>query len=164
MKRYFIEDVKCGITEDGMACGPIGGNIVATISFKEEDKTQWISLVEVTGIPIFYLSDKDIYEDLLKEDFEDEEFMAYANEHQIHDFNGIALSAEYDEIFDSIARSPENPAVPLIKYLITIVRCSEDEVEPLISIAEGKYADELDVPMSDVEEDYLELKEEDEDY
>ena len=42
MKRYFIEDAQCGITEGGMACGPVGGNVVATVRFKESPEAACI--------------------------------------------------------------------------------------------------------------------------
>ena len=156
MKRYFIENVRCDITEGGMACGPISGSVVVTAKIKEDGETKWFSMVEAMGYPNAYVTEKDVFEDLVKEDFGDEEFTAYIQEHFVDDFNGIATGSDYSEIFESIAEDPENPAVPLIKYVIALIRCPMDEVEDLISMAEGKYADELeDVPMSDVEEEYI---------
>ena len=55
MKRYVIENASCGITEGGVACGPVFGSVVATIKIKN-DKTQYLSLVEVQGFPNFYLT------------------------------------------------------------------------------------------------------------
>ena len=154
MKRFFIEDVKCGITEGGFACGPVGGNVVVTIQFKEEGKTQWLSLVEVDGIPNVFLFDKDVHDELVKEDFDNEQFTKYMGDHSIHEFNGIELNGDYRDAFGCIDKDPDNPAVPVVRYLITLVRCDMDDVEELISMAIGKYADELDIPESDVEEDY----------
>lgn len=162
MTRYFIETAKCGITNGGMACGPVSGNVVVTVQFKDDSKTQWISLVEVGGIPNVYLSDKDIHEDLVAEDFDNEEFNQYMEDHFISEFDGIEFDADYSTTFESIAEDPENPAVPLIRYLITLVRCDMDDVDDLIQMASGKYADELDIPASDVEEDFMEDYEEDE--
>ena len=151
MARYFIETAKCGITDGSIACGPVSGNVVVTVQFKDESKTQWISLVEVDGIPIVYLSDKDIHEDLVAEDFDNEEFNQYMEDHLISEFDGIEFDADYSTTLESIAEDPENPAVPLIRYLITLARCDMDEVDDLIQMASGKYADELDIPASDVE-------------
>ena len=80
----------------------------------------------------------------------------------IHEFDGIAFDDQYSTTFESMAEDPENPAVPLIRYLIALVRCGMDEVEDLIQMASGKYADELDIPASDVEEDYMDELEGDE--
>lgn len=155
MKRYFIEAAKCDITEGGIACGPVSGNVVVTIQFKEGSKTQWLSLVEAQGIPNVYLSDKDVHEALVAEDYDDEEFIQYMEDHFISEFNGIEFDDDYSNIFASIAEDPKNPAVPLIRYLITLVRCEMDDVEVLIQMAAGKYVDEIDIPVSDVEQEFL---------
>ena len=155
MKRYFIETAKCGITEGGMACGPVPGNVVVTVQFKEGSTVQWLSLVEFDGIPNVYLSDKDIYEDLVAEDLDDEKFTEYMNENFIQEFNGIKFDDDYSTTFESIADDPKNPAIPLVRYLIALVRCDMDDVENLIQMASGKYADQLDIPVSDVEEEFM---------
>ena len=133
MKRYFIEDAKCGVTGGGVACGPIGGSSVASIKFREDDgESKWISLVEVDGFPEAMLSDRDVFDDLIKEDIEDEEFMAYSQEHWIHDFNGIKFGESYYHTFASIFEDNENPAIPLIKYLIVLAQCPRSQEEELI--------------------------------
>ena len=156
MKRFLIETAKYGITEGGIACGPVSGNVVVTVQFKEEDTTHWLSLVEVEGIPNVYLSDKDVHKALVAENFDDEEFIVYMSKHYINEFEGIAFGTDYSTTFESIADDPENSATPLIRYLITLVRCDMDEVGALIQMASGKYADELAIPLSDVEEEFME--------
>jgi len=155
MKRYFIETAKCGITDGGMACGPIPGNVVVSVQFKEESEL-WLNVVEVEGMPNFYLTDKDIFDDLVKEDDDDEEFMEYLQEQYIDEFNGLYLDCDYTEVFTSIDEDPDNPAVPLIRYAIALIRCAMEDVEGLIDMASGKYADELEIPTSDIEEEYRE--------
>ena len=163
MKRYFIEEAKCGVTEGGMACGPVPGNVVAAVRFREGEKSQWISLMEIDGsFPAVYLSDQDMYDDLLRDDVEDEEFFEHLEEQRIEDFEGITFGEDYSDIFMSMEDDPENPAIPLIRYLIALVRCGWDEVEAITRMA-GRYADEMDIPMSDAEEDYREEYDEDED-
>ena len=110
MKRYFIEEAKCGLTDGGFACGPISGNPVVTIKFKDDDETKWLSLVEVEGIPNCFLTYEDIHEKLLLEDFDDE-FTDYLDQHSVGDFNGISFG-EYTDIYYSISQNPENPAIP----------------------------------------------------
>ena len=161
MKRYFIEEAKCGLTAGGFACGPVPSNIVVTVKFRENDETQWLSSVEVGGIPNYYLADKDFHEDLVKEDFNDEEFTKYLDEHYISEFNGISLG-EYPDTFCSFTDDPDNPAIPLVRYLITLVRCPMENVDALITMARGEYADELDLPASDVEAEFTEDFEEEE--
>ena len=156
MKKYLIENAECGITEGGIACGPVAGNVVITVQFREEDKSQWLTMVEVDGIPTTYLFDKDVHDRLVNEEFDDTEFSNYVEEHYIDDFNGIVLSDNYTDTFSSFADDPQNPAIPLIRYLIALMRCDRDEETDLISMAKGKYVDELNIPLSDLEEEYYE--------
>ena len=76
--------------------------------------------------------------------------------HSISCFDGIEFGDGYDETFESIANGADDPAVPLIRYLVALLRCELDEVNGLIEMAKNRYADELDIPMSDVEEEWLE--------
>ena len=162
MKRYYIEEAKCGITEGGMACGPVPGNVVVTVKFKEGSKVQWINLVDVGGILNVCLSDKDIHDALIEEDFDDE-FLEYIDDHCIDEFNGLELGTEYGDWLDSIEEDPENPAVQLIRLLIALALCKPGEPEAeLIKMAKGKYADELNIPESAVEDVYNEDEYDDE--
>ena len=154
MKRYLIEEAKCGVTNGGMACGPVSGNVVASVRINDGSATNWLTLVEVDGIVNLFMTDMDIYEEVLREDFSDE-FLAYLNSHAIDRVNGLEFSEDYASAFSSIADDPENPAVPVVRYLIALVRCGMEETEALIRMAAGKYADELDIPASDAEEDYI---------
>lgn len=162
MKRYLIENAKCGITDGGIACGPVSGSVIATVKFKEGEKSQYFSLAEVSGFPNFFLTDKDVFDDLIKEDFSDKEFESYMNASYISDFDGLELGGEYEDVCSSIHETPENPAVPLLRYIIALVRCPMEDVDGLIQMAAGKYADELEIPISDIEEDYMEDLEDEE--
>ena len=156
MREYYIETVKCGLTDGGVACGPVPGSVVVTIQYKARNEQKWLSLVEYDGIPNVYLFDKDVHDELAKEDFDDDEFIDYVNNHSVEEFNSIQFDADYLVTYQCMADDPDNPAVPLIKYLIAVVRCGMEDVAGLIEMAEGKYADELDIPVTDVEEEFLE--------
>ena len=161
MTRYLIEEAKCGVTDGAlMPCGPMPGHVMAAVKFKEfsegeEQPEQWLSLAEAEGYPSVYLSDEDIFDKLMEEDMEDTAFDEYLDEHYLEEFNGIAV-CDYDDLFESIHEDPDNPAIPLIRYIVALVRCPMEDVDPMIRMAEGRYADELDIPVSDVEEEYLE--------
>ncbi len=156
MKRYYIEEVKFGESEGGISCGPMSGSLVATVKYSDAGKTHWLSMVEFDGFPCFYLADKDIHDDLVKEDMDDEEFTEYMQSVGISEFDGVSIGGEYYDVFEGISEDPENPAVDLIRYLIALIRCDWKDVEGLIQLAQGKYADELDIPMSDQEEEWIE--------
>ena len=167
MTRYLIEEAKCGVTDGAlMPCGTMPGHVMVAVKFKEfregeEKPAQWLSLAEAEGYPNAYLSDKDIFDRLMEEDMEDTEFDEYLDEHYLEEFNGIAVY-DYADLFESIQEDPDNPAAPLIRYAVALVRCAMEDVDDLIRMAKGRYADELDIPMSDVEEEYLEEHEEEE--
>ena len=157
MKRYFIEDVKCGVSEGGMACGPVGGNVVATIRIKdtESEKSLWLSAVEVEGMPNCYIHDYDPYDKLIEENFDDSEFWDDMESRYIEDFDGICVN-DYDELLNDVIEQPENPAGQLLRFMVTLLRCGMDEIDDLVQLATGKFVDEIDVPASDIEEEYLE--------
>ena len=155
MNRYFIENVRCDISGFGISCGRIVGHPVVTVKFRDAEKTQWLSLVEVEGIPNAFLLDKDLHDFIVKEDFENDELWEYLNENEIGEFNGIALGGDYSYTFKSIAADPDNPAVPLLRYIIAVIRCNVLDVDELIHMATGKFADALEIPISDMEADYL---------
>ena len=156
MKHYLVENVKYGVTSAGTACGPVAGNAVASVEFKEsnDSSAEWLSLVEVDGIANFYLSDKDIFEELLKED--DDEHIALLNSYFVEDFHGFELSEDYEAIFESIHETEENDKSRLIRFLIAVVRADENTAAMLKESAKGKYVEDIDFAACDIEEEYLE--------
>ena len=83
---YLIEDIKCGITDGGIGCGPISGNVVTAIKYNDGNKSLYLNLIEVCGIPEFHLSDNDIYDELIKEEFSDE-YQELLDKTYINEFN-----------------------------------------------------------------------------
>ena len=157
MKHYLVENVKYGVTSAGTACGPVAGNAVASVEFKEsnDSSAEWLSLVEVDGIANFYLSDKDIFEELLKEE-DDDEHIALLNSYFVEDFHGFELSEDYEAIFESIHETEENDKSRLIRFLIAVVRADENTAAMLKESAKGKYVEDIDFAACDIEEEYLE--------
>ena len=72
MARYFIEDVKCGVTEGGFACGPVPGDVIAEVKVKTDtDETFYVSLAEVTGIPNFFKTERSTYDEQMQTNISD---------------------------------------------------------------------------------------------
>lgn len=92
----------------------------------------------------------------------DDDFNEYVNEHCIFEFEGIEVDGDYSTIISSIYEEGDNLAVLLIRYLLTLTLCNQEETKRLIKIATGRYIDEIDVPMSEEEKDWLADQEEDE--
>ncbi|MBR6706594.1 MAG: hypothetical protein IKI84_07945 [Clostridia bacterium] len=152
MKRYLIEEAKCGLTRGGFACGPVSGSVVVTVRFNDGSGSRWCTAAECDGIPNFFLLDRDVHDKAVEEDDKTLEWMGT---YFTHDFDGVEVG-DYFDMFAGFAEDPEKAAIPLIRYIIALLRCAVDEVDGLIEMAVGKYADELDVPISDIEEDYSE--------
>ena len=78
---------------------------------------------------------------------------------------GITLTGEYsDIIYDLVdGDSALEEDKSFIRFVLAIVRSDWDVIKKLIDAAIDHYTDEIDIPISDVEEEYLEDREEDED-
>ena len=146
--NYLIKGIRYGITEGGMACGPVSGNVVASIEFQDDDKVSFLSMVEVFGIPEFYFSEEDIYDELLEES---EDFIDKANSLIINEFNGIELE-EYEDIMEELKKPYNKEDKALIKLLIAVVRLDYDEADKLIEESVGKYIKDINIPDTDLDD------------
>ena len=87
-KKYFIEDAKCGVTEGGFACGPVPGNVVTTVKYTADGETNWLTNIEVDGIPNFYITKEDVFDKAMQDDPDDEEFWDFMNDSFVNEFDG----------------------------------------------------------------------------
>ena len=113
--RYFIEKVKCGITDIVLSLGSLSGTIVAAVRFRKGGESKWLYLSESEGFPEFTLTDRDIYKDLI-EGNTDEEFITYLSEHRAYDLDGVSFGDDYEDLFRSIHANPGSPAVSYSRY------------------------------------------------
>ena len=150
MARYRVLEAKCGVARGGMACGPVGGPVVGEIKLADENgKEFYLCLAEVDGIPNWFKTDRSTIDEQIEET--SEEVFEYLNDHYID-------IGEYVDVF----HDPEAEFYQACRYLIYLVRCERDQEEPFIRATVGKYLDEMEIPMSDAEEEYREEMEEDE--
>ena len=81
---------------------------------------------------------------------------------RINEFEGLKLG-EYNDVFFSIYNDfvsiytdNENPAVKLIRYMIDLIFAKDgEEITGLMHLLMGRSIDEVDVPISYIEENYL---------
>ena len=144
MARYRVLEAKCGVGTGGMACGPVSGPVVGEIKLADESgKEFYLCLAEVDGIPNWFKTDRSTIDEQIEETSED--VFDYLNDHYID-------VGEYVDVFDD----PEAELYQVYRYLIYLVRCERDQEEPFIRATAGKYLDEMEIPMSDLEEEYFE--------
>ena len=144
MARYRVLDAKCGVGAGGMACGPVGGPVIGEVKLADESGEEfYLCLAEVDGIPNWFKTDRSTIDEQIEET--SEEIFEYLNDHYID-------IGEYVDVFDD----PEAELFQAYRYLIYLVRCERDQEEPFIQATVGKYLDEMEIPMSDEEEEYSE--------
>lgn len=91
-------------------------NVVASVEYIDNGKTMYLSVVDVTGFFEYYLSEKDIFDDLISDEYEKVE----------------ALRIEEDELKNTTDDL-------LISYLMLVLRLSEEDSDDLIKESVGKY-------------------------
>lgn len=144
MAVYFVESVKCGVGNGGMACGPVGGPVVAEIKVRGyENKEFYLSLAEVDGIPNFFQTDRSTIREQLNKEWDDS-FADYLHDHYIE-------IASYEELFEK----EYTEWTQLLRYLMYIVRADWDDFNKYKDAVINRYIYEIFVPMSDLEEEYL---------
>lgn len=154
MKKYLIEDVKAGATKGGMACGPVGGAAVASVKVNDGNKSEWWTIEDVEGIPTSYITEEDVFEKIIEDRFEDE-LVTYMNNSFVSEIAGIAFGENFYELIDSLEENPNNSAVPVIRLMITLLTSDDYASQRIIEMTRGKYSNEVIVPRSVYEMDYL---------
>ena len=141
IKRVFVDCVKCDVAY----VGPGVGIVNTAIKFTVDGVSKWLTLSECEGCPQFYLTDDSIFEKLMEQDFDDEEFSEFLNSEYIEEFEGIKLG-DYEEIEEAIEEAENTTAATLIDYIIAVTRCDMDDLEAFIEAGNGKYVDEIMIP------------------
>ena len=161
MSKYFIERVNRDNNGKGHACGIVGGTVCTSIQYrKDNEPSKWLELDDVNGILSFYLSDKDLFEyhvnfDMIDNDVEIERI----NKDLISEYEGISLSDCYEGIFDQLyGDQKDNPAAQLLKYLIYVSTCSDEELMNFIESGTNRFLDKIDIPVSETEQQYVDGK------
>ena len=155
--HLFITFAKRAESDDGMACGPVPGAVFAEAGFRKADGEEFfISCAEVEGIPNFYKTDRSVIDEAVYMDENDRDgesdFWNFMSAHYLDDIG------EYDEIFEE--KDPE--WFMMLRYLISIIGNEPAEAEAIIQETVGKYLDEIEIPVSPIEEDYMEDEDEEE--
>ena len=138
--RILIEDIKWGWTnEEEDPSGDTGFRHIS-VKFKQNGRSRWLYNTYV-WVPVYRISDDDLHEIFLS-DAKTEEKMGRIYWAEISSFEGLYLS-EYDEMIENIKEHPDHPAVPFIKFLISLYKCEDQEIDNYIIKCKGKNVDDI---------------------
>ena len=152
MKRFLIEDVCVGISNGGIACGPVPGNVIGEIVLRDEDrKATYHCMTEVSGMLNFYESESSLYQGQIAEDFDNAGF-ADPLESSFTD----AYDCYYDFYEETNAMQPLSVTARIRKYLAYIVRADLPKIDRLKADTIGKLISDIEIPLCDAEAEYLE--------
>ena len=155
MKKFLIENISVGVSKGGIACGPVSGLVVAEISLRdtETNEVSYHSLTEVSGTLNFTQSSKSTFDIQIKENYDDEASWSIVE-------NGYSGGySDYGEFYEDLVSSDEERRL-IWKLLACLVRANWDEVAEMKGLYEGKYLDEIEIPVCDAEQEYMETLEE----
>ena len=96
------------------------------------------------GIPNWFKTDRSTIDEQLSDEDEDDLY-DYLNDNYVD-------VGEYEDVFEDT----EAELYQAYRYLIYLVRCEREQEELFIQSTFGKYLDEMEIPMSDAEEEYME--------
>ena len=153
MGKKRVEWVKYGIGGGVGPCGPGPGYVASEAKIQMEDgEISYFSLVDLEDFPSFYRTDESVLDKHLALDV-DEDFLEKLNTECNIPLEGWAESYADENL--------EHKDVFLL--LAAVTRLDYDETDALIQKARGKYIDEIDLPLTDIQRNALEDEELDED-
>lgn len=139
MKRFFIEQVKTAMEEPA---GPFPCAVAAEAKVKDGDKEYYVSLVDPEG------GGADLYK---TEESRIQEFTFSHDGDSIEKMNkALIASCDYSDVFSHT----DWEWLPLFKFLTYVARAEQDVFDSYNNKIINKYLDEIEVPKSDVEEEY----------
>lgn len=144
MKRYYI---------NGVESGNSWSSRTTTIHFSVDGETKHLTILEFEDAYSFILLDENHHEEIMENIF-DSDFAEYLEENMIDEFDGIPLADELEDVFEEIHGDADNPAAQVIILLL-------DAFFEGKNMAIEKYADEIQVNITDIERQCLEDAEED---
>lgn len=153
MAYMMIKDIKMGVSNGGMACGPVGGHAVAEICIHDlhYDCDVYHSLAEVEGTLNFTETDESTFDIQINEDDEDK-----AGWETVTDGESGGFS-DYEEFYDELQHDGicNEHYAPIWRCLVYLVRADDASVEAFAASNIGKCLEDITIPVCDAEQEYL---------
>ena len=153
MSKFLIEGIQVGVSAGGVACGPIGGHVIAEACIRKLDDgaVTYHSLAEVEGTLNFTETDESTFDTQIEEDYDNEDaWEKVAN----GEAGGYCDYSEFYEDLENHDICDEDHAL-IWKFLAYMVRADWNEYDELKQISIGKCLGDFDIPICDAEQDYL---------
>ena len=180
MSRFFVKNIRCEkvCDEVGAVYGCFKTLVVSIEYQKDGGDSGWLTVVKADdvylGNPSFFTDDEDRFEKYV-DHYDDSKTFAYYGGGtraypdfepvRIDSFEGIDLNCDgcigeydnmyyrlYDQIFNS---KRDNEAAQFLRFVIALITSGENEADELIELAKGRYIDEIDIPVCEMERRYL---------
>ena len=150
MTRYFIEDAKPYQKRDH---GPTAISASAVKYRADNGETKWIYYIHQSD-PVMGICEEDVFEQILEIEFPDDI-------EELTSFGGLNLDLSQEEtLFELFKMNKNNGAANLIHYLYDLHACGTNEEAELLTIGIGHYSDEIEVPILDDEQWWIDHPEE----
>lgn len=152
MKKLTIVNARTGESAGGFACGPVGGHLVSEVQVRDEEgKDMYYELVDVDGILEFAITEESRFQLDIDENYSDDEtFPEDAAFDDFYDFYEWAESAD------------DKAAMLVMKLLVCLNDLNDSDATELIRASIGKTIDEIDIPVCESEQTYIEENSEEE--
>lgn len=142
--RYFIDSCRYG-DASGDEIEPA---FIASVQYHtdEDETSKWLTNVQFTDIPNFYLTDVDPFDKLIAGNSLEAGF--------INDFQGMPLTDNYLDFFDYFKSHPDDESGRLIHFLVAVsLLDDETETEKLAKAGMDHWVDAIDIPVTEYERD-----------
>ena len=138
MPDCVIESARCDMTSHGIT--PMDNAVFAEVKVRPENgESFFLSMEEFEDCPQFWKTEQSIWESLSGDGEDIPEKCALE-------------TGKYEDLF----KNREEPLFELYRYLIYLVRSDWDTCEAFILETAGKLLSELEIPVSDIEEECME--------
>ena len=149
MEHLKILSARYKVAGGGLACGPVSGSVIAETQFEKPDgQIFYLTGVETMGIPTFVITENSVFDRIVSAEegeAEDDDLSDVLDDHTLD-------VGEYPDIFED--RDPEY--FDMLRYIIYIIGNDYDDTDEFIKKTSGKYLDEIEIPVSSIEESYME--------
>ena len=149
--KYQIVDARVEVCSGG----PDPAIIVAEVELMPQTakgKPVFYTLSEAEGMPAFYKTKESVFDKLMNPDEDEDVISDIVNKHTLYEGESYADFFENHKGIECYEG---------LRYLIYIMRADWDKTKAFIKKTKGKNLSEIEIPKSDVEEDWENGEEED---